>query len=93
MKERNTTCGQLVDEHLAFTARQPGAGATLASFETGFTENADAIVVKPSSPPQVNTGLTFYNYNEVLFDAKRGYVGLRPLNPIGKLWEPSVSPK
>jgi hypothetical protein len=93
VKERNTTCGQLVDEHLAFTARQPGAGAMLASFVTGFSENVDAIVVKPSSPPQVNTGLTLYNYDEVLYDAARGYVGLRPLSAIGKLWETKCSPK
>jgi hypothetical protein len=93
VKRKKTTCGKLVKEDIAFSAAAPGGGATLASFDTGYDENLDAVSVKPSSPPQVNTGLTFYNYNEILFDAKRGFVGLRRLHPAGDLWKTTCAQK
>lgn len=57
-------------------------GTTIGSFVTGYGMNYNAIHLstpKPGQTPQVNTGLTFYNRDEILFDAARGRIGFHPL--------------
>lgn len=63
-------------------------GALVASFQTGYSTNYNAIHLatpKPKSTPEVNTGLTFYNRDEILFDARFGVVGLHPLASPGRI--------
>jgi hypothetical protein len=63
-------------------------GTVLASFDTGYVANWNAVVLatpKPEEKTEVNTGLTFYNRDEIVFDARSGRVGLRPLQTPGRL--------
>jgi len=81
-------CGfGLVTKGVAFTLAQKN-GATLSAFPAGYVANWNAVRTtspKPSSTPQVNTGFTFYNHDEILFDARKGRVGLRPLVTPGRI--------
>lgn len=78
-------CGRILTSGTRFTASTSGThGAILAEFKAGTTQNWNEVKVAtpaPSSSPQVNTGLTFYNRNEIVFDAVKGVVGLKPLDP------------
>ena len=56
----------------------------LTQFAAGVTQNWNEVLVAkpgPSAPPNVNTGITLYNRNEISFDAVNGLVGLKPLDP------------
>ncbi len=81
----STRCGSILKPGEKFSARAPGAsGPLLTAFAAGETQNWNEVRVatpKPSSTPQVNTGITFYNRNEISFDAVHGRVGLKPLDP------------
>ncbi len=64
------------------------SGKVLASFTTGYLANYNMVRLatpKPNSAPEINTGLTFYNRDAVLFDARSGHLGLRPLSSPGKI--------
>jgi hypothetical protein len=72
---------------LHFELSKPN-GSVLGSFTTGYLANWDAVVLstpKPKMKPEVNTGLTFYNRDEIAFDARTGRIGLRPLAEPGRL--------
>ena len=84
---RNAKRCSYVRKGTPLTLSRPN-GSTVAAFAAGYTSNWNAIIVtspKPSATPQVNTGLTFYNRDEVLFDAKHGRTGLRALSSPGNL--------
>jgi hypothetical protein len=78
-------CGLVLASGKRFSASTSDqSGELLAKFTAGVTQNWDEVRIaspQPSATPQVNTGLTFYNRNEISFDAVRGRVGLRPLDP------------
>ncbi len=80
-----TTCGSILEPGEAFAANAPGeGGALLTRFAAGVTQNWNEVHVatpKPGATPQVNTGITFYNRNEISFDAVHGRVGLKTLHP------------
>lgn len=60
-------------------------GTLLGKFDTGKMANWNVVGGQlPMGRPQVNTGLTFYNRDEVLFDAAEGRVGLRRLATPGQ---------
>ena len=64
------------------------AGPVLGSFATGYTTNYDAVkFLKPKKgkPDYVNTGLTFFNRNEIYFDGVRGFIGLHALSKPGNI--------
>jgi hypothetical protein len=81
----STKCGSILSPGEPFAANAPGdSGALLTRFPAGVTQNWDELLVAlpaPSAPPNVNTGITFYNRNEISFDAVNGRVGLKPLDP------------
>jgi hypothetical protein len=81
----STKCGSILKSGKLFAANAPGeSGALLTRFAAGVTQNWNEVRVatpKPSATPQVNTGITFYNRNEISFDAVHGRVGLKPLDP------------
>jgi hypothetical protein len=64
-------------------------GTVLGSFNSGYLANWNAVVLatpKPRAPAEdVNTGLTFYNRDEIAFDARLGRIGLRSLSERGRL--------
>jgi hypothetical protein len=75
-------CGQQVPAGMPLEARLPD-GTVLGRFTTGDTPNRDIVRTGNSSLQTwpggfVNTGFTFFNYDDVLFDMKNGYIGLRP---------------
>jgi hypothetical protein len=75
----DTKCGYRVKPRTPVEIRKTD-GTVLASFEAGNVSNWN--VLRPESVqshPQVNTGLTFFNRDDILFDAVKGRVGLRPL--------------
>ena len=78
-------CGQILTPGKKFSANGSGThDKLLAEFTAGVKQNWNEVKIatpKPSASPEVNTGLTFYNRNEIVFDAVRGLVGLRPLDP------------
>jgi hypothetical protein len=78
-------CGNVLKAGTSFSALTTEKnGKLLARFMSGTTQNWDEVRVEtpaPSESPQVNTGLTFYNRDEIAFDAVHGSVGLRPLHP------------
>jgi hypothetical protein len=78
-------CGRILAPGKTFSASTAGShGELLADFKSGVTQNWNEVRITtpaPSASPQVNTGITFYNRNEIGFDAVRGRVGLRPLDP------------
>jgi hypothetical protein len=82
---RETTCGSILAPGNWFSASRSGDhGKLLTEFKTGRRQNWNEVRVTtpaPSATPQVNTGVTFYNRNEILFDAVHGLVGLMPLDP------------
>jgi len=82
---QNTKCGSILKPGKRFAANAPGeSGPLLTRFAAGVTQNWNEVRVatpKPSATPQVNTGITFYNRNEISFDAVHGRVGLKPLHP------------
>ncbi|HEY1976176.1 MAG TPA: hypothetical protein VGG89_06520 [Candidatus Baltobacteraceae bacterium] len=78
---------EFVVKGLAFALAR-GDRTTIGSFSTGYSANYNAAHLatpKPGKTPEVNTGLTFYNRDEILFDAAHGRVGLRPLPAPGHL--------
>jgi hypothetical protein len=81
----STKCGSILKPGEPFAANAPGeSGALLTQFAAGVTQNWNEVLVatpEPSAPPNVNTGITFYNRNEISFDAVHGRVGLKPLVP------------
>jgi hypothetical protein len=76
---------------LRFQMYLPGSGGTytrLASLATGYVENWTAVGFekqKKGKKPEINTGLTFFNRNEIFYDALKGRVGLSPLASPGKI--------
>jgi hypothetical protein len=63
-------------------------GTSIGSFKTGYSTNYNAVRLatpKPGETPEVNTGLTFYNRDEILFDAARGRIGFLALSGPGHL--------
>jgi hypothetical protein len=65
-----------------------GAYTQIESLTTGYTSNWNAVVTskaKTGKKPQVNTGLTFYNRDEIFFDAVHGRIGLSPLAQPGTI--------
>ena len=78
-------CGQILTPGKKFSANGSGThDKLLTAFTAGVTQNWNEVKIatpEPSASPQVNTGLTFYNRNELVFDAVRGRVGLRSLDP------------
>ncbi len=91
----STKCGSILKPGKSFAANAPGkGGALLTKFAAGATQNWDEVRVatpKPSATPQVNTGITFYNRNEISFDAVHGRVGLKPLHPPAHNFESDCS--
>jgi hypothetical protein len=81
----STKCGFILKPGELFAAYAPvESGALLTKFAAGVTQNWNEVLVatpEPSAPPNVNTGITFYNRNEISFDAVHGRVGLKPLDP------------
>jgi hypothetical protein len=81
----STHCGSILEPGKRFSANAPAAnGKVLTAFLAGVTQNWNEVHVvtpKPSATPQVNTGITFYNRNEISFDAVHGRVGLKRLDP------------
>jgi hypothetical protein len=76
-------CGSILEAGKSFVARTQAA-QILAAFKSGTTQNWNEVRLETPSPtqsPQVNTGLTFYNRNEIAFDAVRGRVSLKALKP------------
>jgi hypothetical protein len=92
----STHCGSILKPEKRFSAEAPGAdGKVLTAFLGGATQNWNEVHVvtpKPSATPQVNTGITFYNRNEISFDAVHGRVGLKALDPPAHNFESSCSP-
>jgi hypothetical protein len=82
-------CGEILTAGTSFSAiTKRRKGTVLEEFESGTTQNWNEVKLEtpePTASPQVNTGLTFYNRNEIAFDAVHGLVGLRPLHrPVHK---------
>jgi hypothetical protein len=81
----STNCGSILKPGKLFAANAPGeSGALLTQFAAGVKQNWNEVLVatpQPSARPNVNTGITFYNRNEISFDAVHGRVGLKPLDP------------
>jgi hypothetical protein len=76
-------CGRQVVAGTRFVAQLPN-GTPIADFTTGTTPNWDIVrtgmgTLQPALGGFVNTGLTFFNRDEILFDLKNGYIGLRAL--------------
>ena len=72
-----THCGKRVKNGTHFEMRLPD-GTMLESFHTGEKANWNVVENHPNDTrPKVNTGLTFYNRDEILFDAANGRVGLQ----------------
>lgn len=83
---RAPKCGFVTKGQSFALARRDGTA--IGSFLTGYSANYNAVHLatpKPGKTPEVNTGLTFYNRDEILFDATRGRVGLRALPAPGHL--------
>lgn len=79
-------CGFVVRGQ-ALTLSRPNR-ALMASLKTGYKPDWNAMLLetpKPGKTPEVNTGLTFYNRDEILFDARTGRVGLKSLQTPGHL--------
>ncbi len=78
-------CGTILTPGSEFSSSTSGAHAKLLTkFRAGSRQNWNEVKIAtpmPSAAPQVNTGITFYNRNEIVFDAARGRVGLRSLDP------------
>jgi hypothetical protein len=99
--QETTQCGLVLKAGTSFVAQTPSQ-KLLASFKSGTTQNWNEVRLEtpgPTKSPQVNTGLTFYNRNEIAFDAVRGSVGLRRLVPPKHYFEsdcqatgPSLAP-
>lgn len=71
----------------ALTLSKPNR-ALVASLKTGYNADWNAVLLetpKPGKTPEVNTGLTFYNRDEILFDARAGLVGIKALQTPGHL--------
>jgi len=82
---RQTPCGERVKSGTPFEMRSQD-GTVLADFDAGEMANWDVISSHvPQGRLRVNTGLTFYNRDEVLFDAANGRVGLRKLAMPGEI--------
>lgn len=83
--EKTAHCGSILRPGERFSAStSSSSGDVLTEFKAGSRENWNEVKVAtpaPSGTAQVNTGITFYNRNEIVFDAVRGRVGLRPLDP------------
>ncbi len=78
----STKCGLILKPGKLFAANAPGeSGALLTKFAAGVTQNWNEVLIATLATPQVNTGITFYNRNEISFDAVHGRVGLKPLDP------------
>lgn len=80
-------CGAVV-KGVPLAIYLPKTSTPLASIVTGYTNNWNLVVVsaqKTGKKPQANTGLTFYNRDEILFDAARGRVGLNALAAPGDI--------
>ena len=61
-------------------------GTLLAGFDAGQMANWNVITNHgPQGPLRVNTGVTFFNRDEVLFDAINGRLGLRKLTTPGQI--------
>ena len=93
-------CGRVLKAETPFATLTKG-GAKITAFAAGVTQNWNEVKLEtpsPSQSPQVNTGLTFYNRNELAFDAVRGLVGLQQLDPPQHKFEsecdatPSLTP-
>ena len=80
--QETSYCGTLLEAGKTFAAET--SGLLLASFASGITQNWNEVRLvtpSPTTSPQVNTGLTFYNRNVIAFDAVHGVVGLKALHP------------
>ncbi|HEY1681463.1 MAG TPA: hypothetical protein VGF98_07510 [Candidatus Tumulicola sp.] len=80
-----THCGERVKSGTPFEMRSPD-DTILESFHAGEKANWNVVVNHPhGTRPKVNTGLTFYNRDEILFDAANGRVGLQKLATPGQI--------
>jgi hypothetical protein len=81
---KQTRCGERAKNGTPFEMRSQD-DTVLADFDAGEVANWNVISSHmPKGRPRVNTGLTFYNRDEVLFDAANGRVGLRKLATPGE---------
>jgi hypothetical protein len=62
-------------------------GPVLEDFDAGKKANWNVVEnqLNGHTEPRVNTGLTFYNRDEILFDAANGRVGLQKLATPGQI--------
>lgn len=81
-----TQCGERVKSGTPFEMRSPD-GTVLGDFDVGEKANWNVVENHPhaGTKPKVNTGLTFYNRDEILFDAANGRVGLQKLATPGQI--------
>ncbi len=76
-------CGKRVKSGTPFEMRTP-EGIVLGDFDAGGQANWNVIYNDThQKKPKVNTGVTFFNRDEILFDAAKGRVGLRKLATPG----------
>jgi hypothetical protein len=77
--QTSSKCGEQLTPGTPVTIQTDGH-ATIASFQAGSTTNFDRVITsKAKQPPQVNTGMTFFNRNVMYYDAKHGFVAIKPL--------------
>jgi hypothetical protein len=82
---KQTQCGERVKNGTPFETRAQD-GTVLADFDAGQMANWNVITSHgPKGPLRVNTGVTFFNRDEVLFDAINGRLGLRKLTTPGQI--------
>ncbi|MGC9992014.1 MAG: hypothetical protein ABSD52_06440 [Candidatus Cybelea sp.] len=82
---KQTQCGERVKNGTPFEMRAQD-GTVLADFDAGQMANWNVITSHgPKGPLRVNTGVTFFNRDEVLFDAVNGRIGLRKLTTPGQI--------
>ncbi len=77
-------CGTIVVGSNTVTLSAGSSGSRIGGFATGVKQNWNEVKVtapNPTSSPQVNTGLTFYNRNEIIFDAVHGSISFKHLHP------------
>jgi len=81
-----TQCGERVRSGTHFEMRSPD-GTVLEDFHAGDKANWNLVEnhLNGHTEPKVNTGLTFYNHDEILFDAANGRVGLQKLATPGQI--------
>jgi len=85
----SAACSPYAVKGLLVTMSRPhDESQPLATFKSGYVQNYNALrftTPRPGKTPTTNTGLTFYNRDEIFFDAVKGRIGLLLLRKPGTI--------